>query len=987
LLAIEGARRAPQAAALVNGTVNEALSELREARTLVGHVAQIEAAEFSPDGRSAVTLASDGEVRVWDLATGATVGAFLHARAVRAAFTPGGGRVVSLAADGTARVWRPGSGSPVVVEDVGAHAMSGDARLLLTLGPAEARIWVADTGDTVATVPVATSVLDWIGFSPDGGRVLAIERDGTATAWTTDTGALVARAERAFPDVRLPLFSPDGRAVVALAGAAASVWNVDTASMTALDGAPHDLLSLSFSPDGTRILGLSNDSVIVWDARTGRSRVLCGPDPGDATRADGPRPEASFTQDSQRIVGASCDGTGHVWNADTGEELSILSGHAGDVRFVSASPDGSTVVTSSSGGMMTLWDAATWTQLAVLRGHSGDVRHVRFSPSGDRIVSASTDRTARVWNAVMAFGAPLLEGHQGAVTEVRFDARGQLALTASADGYPRLWDVRTSRLLARLVAKKGLAAPEFSPDGTRAVALCEDGTAVLFDVPGGTPVATLGGESSLCSASAFSPDGSRLVTGSDDGTAHVFDTRDGRHLTRLAGHEGAIHFVGYCAGGARIVTASDDHTARIWDATTGDAIAQTPGHGHEPPIVGPDGSRIVVTLAHGEIRVYDARTGNEVVRLPGRGHAAPTYSADGLRLATEDADGYVRLWDPETAREAGAVRPEEGSRLRAFSPDGTRILTTTRDGAAHLWDAQRGRRVGVVQGSGGPVIDAGFSPDGRWVVLSSFEDTRILDAASAREAWVMTRRHGSVKTVRFSPDGAWLLAGYAGGVARLWPADPLVKARALTPRALTLHEIQKHGVAAPGVVAGVLRIFDDALTNEEIVEIVERRTDLDDPLRQAAIKAALTRDPGVVGEKLRRRAWSVAVRPNGAPEQYASALRWIEVALKLNPSAEDGIATLGAAQFRAGLHHKALATLEGALRKIPASPRSYARVRIALFIAMAHAKLGQPREASTALSDARRTLRELGPSPPEEIRRLLDEATRLIVPEKPPERQ
>jgi hypothetical protein len=288
--------------------------------------------------------------------------------------------------------------------------------------------------------------------------------------------------------------------------------------------------------------------------------------------------------------------------------------------------------------------------------------------------------------------------------------------------------------------------------------------------------------------------------------------------------------------------------------------------------------------------------------------------------------------------------------------------------------------VGFVGGERGAVTVADFGPDGRRAVVSSAEETRVFDVASASEAWAMTRRHGSVKSVRFSPDGSLLLAGYAGGVARLWFTDPLAKAPSLRPRELTLQEIEKHGTADPQAVAGVMRLFDDAFTNEELVETLERRANLSDGLRAAAIEAALTRDPRIVAERLRRRSWAVVVRPLSDPERYATALKWIEVALTLWPEVEDGLTTLGAAQYRVGRHQRALETLEAAFRKSLASARSYARVRNSLFIAMAHAKLGEAASAATALFDARRMLGQLGRSPPEEVRKLMEEAARTIEP-------
>ena len=74
----------------------------------------------------------------------------------------------------------------------------------------------------------------------------------------------------------------------------------------------------------------------------------------------------AFSPDGRRIVSASSDGTGEVWDATTGQETLTLKGHTGRVHSVAFSPDGRRIVSCSHDKTVKIWDATTGQEMLTL---------------------------------------------------------------------------------------------------------------------------------------------------------------------------------------------------------------------------------------------------------------------------------------------------------------------------------------------------------------------------------------------------------------------------------------------------------------------------------------------------------------------------------------------------------------------------------------------------------------------------------------------
>ena len=108
--------------------------------------------------------------------------------------------------------------------------------------------------------------------------------------------------------------------------------------------------------------------------------------------------EIAYSPDGTRLAVGSAPGI-WLYDTQTGEELSLLTGHTSFVWSVSFSPDGQTLASGSGSSDETirLWDVGTGRVtgrvIRTLTGHTASVWGVSFSPDGQTLASGSEDGT------------------------------------------------------------------------------------------------------------------------------------------------------------------------------------------------------------------------------------------------------------------------------------------------------------------------------------------------------------------------------------------------------------------------------------------------------------------------------------------------------------------------------------------------------------------------------------------------------------------
>ncbi len=521
-----------------------------------GHSERVYDFAFRPDGQSVVSVADDGQLIAWDLATG---------QAINQVQLPQGGWALALSTDG--RSLAVGMRGFLEIRDANS--------LEVMVGPAE-----DPNGETWMS----------LAFSPSGQRLISGGYNGQIVAWNALTLQPVQVLRGGGPQVSALAYDPSGTVFVhGDWDFFAQVWDAQTLQLAgSVPASPFlgRVLSLVFTDPGSERAqlwaGTSDNNFTLWDQVDGTV----------ASPLDG-------YQGTVDIAAVSPDGVLAASNSDR----AILVWHLGPVPpagdnlnpdshelwawSVAVNPSGGTFATGFSDGGIQRFDVASKSPTGgVLSGHSNTVISLAYSVDGKYLASASTDGTVRLWEAATGNSVGDVFGqHADVVRAVAFSPDSTRLATGGFDRTLRLWSVPDGNLIWEAAIDNTVIYDlAFSPDGTRVYLGNQSKAVLVYAADSGQPIVSgdekaWRGHTDHVLTVAVSPDGQTIASGSAalDTTIHLWDA-SGQSLGVLPGHTTAVNDLAFSADGALLASASEDGTVRLWDVIRRQPVATLNSH-------------------------------------------------------------------------------------------------------------------------------------------------------------------------------------------------------------------------------------------------------------------------------------------------------------------------------------------------------------------------------------------------------------------------
>uniref|UniRef100_A0A8C7MDU2 Guanine nucleotide binding protein (G protein), beta polypeptide 3b n=2 Tax=Oncorhynchus kisutch TaxID=8019 RepID=A0A8C7MDU2_ONCKI len=308
-------------ATLASGVAAAPRVQLKNRKTLKGHLAKIYGLHWSADNRHMVSASQDGKLLIWDTYTGNKVYAvpLKSSWVMSCSMAPSGNLVASGGLDNMCTIANIKGASPKTLRELDAHE----------------------------------GYLSHSRFLNDN-EILTASGDTTCCLWDLETGKQKVIYKSHVGDCMCLALSPDQNSFISGAcDSSAKLWDIrDGGCKQTFIGHTSDINAIAFYPSGTAVITGSDDCTLkMYDLRADQEVN------GYQDAALNAGVTSVSLSSSGRLIFAGYDNFNcNIWDSLKAEKVGVLSGHDNRVSCIGVPDDGLGVCTGSWDSFLKIWN-------------------------------------------------------------------------------------------------------------------------------------------------------------------------------------------------------------------------------------------------------------------------------------------------------------------------------------------------------------------------------------------------------------------------------------------------------------------------------------------------------------------------------------------------------------------------------------------------------------------------------------------------------
>ncbi len=659
----------------------------------LGHLAQVNYAEYNNAENLIVTASDDFTVKIWN----ASKGKLLHTlyghrwNVVMAKFSPDDSKILSSAQDGSLKIWNVIDGALLLELDghdeeiVYAEWSADNERIFSASVDGIIKIWNAKNGNVIYCIDVKVDLLS-VQWSKDEQYILISTVKGDILVWNIHKESAIVFLN--IPKLKRAIWSPDNHNLLAYTSEEIFEYGPkENSPEHKINNFQSDITLVDWSPDGSKLLiTTSNGESFVWDVFQNKQ---VSKHKGDSCEIIA----NTWCNESKKIACCYRDGRCVVWNSENGEDQLVIEKHRLLVNSLKWSKNNQNILTASADKTAKIINAERGYIVNDLTGRAWQIKSSAFNSTNTLFYTISSDRKIRIWDRKYLHLIDCIDGYMAC-----FSPCGNYLLVASDDNIVRIWECEKETLSDKFIrTDEWVNSIDWSADSKMALISSSDCITRLWDLTSVNDCKEIHSEFCFLVSSKWAPDGKKFFLVQNPQRPEVYFLNDMIQPHVILGAFRFINTVSWSPNSEMILTTSSGSKYLKIHYVLKDSIVQIiDAYDSElaNAIWSPDGNSIVTTHLDGTMCLLKINE-NKKMQYKNKAHEGEiqdiVWSANGQEILTSSRDQTSKKWCSETGKLLFELKGHRASVVSSsFSPDNKHIMTSSEDGSCIFWDNKTG---------------------------------------------------------------------------------------------------------------------------------------------------------------------------------------------------------------------------------------------------------------------------------------------------------